>query len=169
MSKAYREYNGIVGESTTDPDMRNFCQRPGRIDKDGNPEYFTEQNHKKECDVNLIIKKYDRTGLIEHVSRFEAKYGDMTGFDFKTMQDKVKNMENIFGQLPAEIRKRFANTPEKLLEFMEDENNRPEAIKLGLIDPEWDELTDGLGEHVKQGENVKKDDVVNKDAPLKES
>lgn len=148
MSKAYREEFEIENPKKTSDEMRLYCQRPGKMDQDGNPIYFTEQNHKKECDVNEIIKKYDRTGLITHVSKIEAKFGDLTGADFKAMQDQVANAHSMFAALPAEIRKFFENEPSKLLEFMEDSGNRDQAIKMGLIDATWDESQDGFGEHV---------------------
>jgi len=155
MSKAYREFIGSDIVSKTTAEMRAWCKRPGRR-KDGKPLYVTEQNHKKECDVNEIIRKYDKTGLISHVSRFEARFGDLTGVDFKVAMDLITGAQSSFNALPAEIRKRFENNPEKLLSFMESPENRSEAIKLGLINPSWTDSTDGLGEHVKLGENVVK-------------
>lgn len=154
MSNQYIIENNKKPKSQTSAVMRKWCQRPGKKDEHGNILYFTEQSHKRETDVNLIIKKYDKTGLIDHVSRFEAKYGDMTGLDFKTAQDLVTNARSSFETLPADIKKRFKQNPKNLLEFMEDPNNRKEAIELGLIHPSWTEETDGLGEHVKAGENV---------------
>ena len=154
MSKKYLEEFGKkkIGKNL----MRNFCQRPGKVDENGNIQYTTEQHHKLECDINNIIKKYDRTGLITHVSKIEAKYGDLTGMDFKIMRDQVANATSMFEALPAEIRKEFDNDPAKLITFMEHPGNRERAIKLGLIDGEWTEETDGLGEHVPKGGNVKK-------------
>lgn len=156
MGKLYRETTGEVGNSRTSQEMRIFSQRPGRRNDQGKPIYTTEQAHKNECDVNRIIQKYDRTGLITHVSRFEAEFGDLTGLEFKAAQDKVANALSMFEQLPANIKKRFRNSPQDLLTFMEDPNNREEAIDLGLIDSRWTPETDGLGEHVKAGENVVK-------------
>lgn len=154
MGKLWREHNGIEHPATTGPEMRLMCQRPGKKDAEGKPVYFTEQGHKRECDVNEIIKKYDKQGLISHISEIEAKFGDVTGADFKLMNDKVANAMSMFEKLPAAIRKRFRNSPGLLLEFMENENNREEAIKLGLINKHWTPESDGLGEHVKLGENV---------------
>lgn len=150
----YAEKNPDKIKKTTDDEMRLHCQRPGKVDEDGNILYTTEQFHKKECDVNEIIKKYDKTGLISHISGFEAEFGDMTGHDFKQAQDLILGAQAQFNQLPAEIRKRFDNSPENLLEFMEHEENRAEAIELGLINEKWTPETDGLGEHVKKGENI---------------
>lgn len=143
----------------TKKEMRDWCKRPGKMDEDGNPIYFTEQHHKKECDVNEIIRKYDKTGLISHVSRFEGQFGDLTQMDFKEAQDLIINSKRMFDELPSKIRKRFDNDPGELLKFMENPDNRQEAIELGIIQKEWTEETDGLGEHVKVGENVKKEEV----------
>lgn len=133
-------------------ELRKFHQRPGRYDKDGNPIYTTEQNVKAQCDVNNIIKRYDRSGVLTHITNIEAKFGDMTGADFQAMQNQVATARSMFSSLPAEIRNRFDNEPSKLLEFMEHEENRDEAIKMGLINPEWDSSLDGLGEHVTKEE-----------------
>ena len=133
--------------------MRDWSKRPGKTNKDGSPLYFTEQAHKSECDVMQIIRRYDKTGLISHVSNIEAQFGDMTGIDFQTMQNKVLEAEESFAKLPSEIRKEFENSPAKLLEFMDNPDNREKAIELGLIRADWTEDTDGLGEHVKLGEN----------------
>lgn len=132
--------------------MRVYCQRPGKMDEEGKPVYFTEQNHKNQCDINKIIQKYDKTGLIIHVSKIEAKYGDMTGLDYRTMVDKVMNMEKSWMELPSKVRKRFGGNIGDFLEFMENPDNRDEAISLGLIKASTPADKDGLGEHVKPEE-----------------
>lgn len=151
MSKAYLEKvekEGVV-------DMRAWCSRPGRRGSDGKPVYFTQQNHKKECDVNLIIAKYDKTGLIQHVQKLEGRYGDVTGVDFRKAQDLYINAQRMFENLPVHIKKRFRQNAGDFLEFMENPDNREEAIQLGLIKKEWKEETDGLGEHVKSADDYK--------------
>lgn len=154
MGKEYRNKFKDEGVSKTTPEMRVLCNRPGKLDKDGNILYTTEQSSKKMTDINHIIKKYDKTGLIDHVSRFEARFGDMTGLDFKLALDKITHAQSMFENLPSEIRKKFQNNPQKLLEFMEDPGNRDEAIKLGMIRAQWTPGTDGLGEHVQEDEHV---------------
>ena len=135
--------------------MRVFCQRPGRRNKDGTNLYMTEQAHKDYCDINKIIDRFDRDGIIKHVSRFEGKFGDLTGADFKTMMDQITGAQNLFDDLPVDIRNRFENSPAKLLSFMDDPNNRKEAIELGMIRESWPEATDGIGEHVVRDEEGK--------------
>lgn len=157
MGELYREATGEEGIPTTDPLLREVFQQPGAIDKDtGLPAYFTEQSHKDATDINKIIAKFDKTGLITHVSKFEAHFGDLQAIDFKEAQDLVNNSMKMFNELPSKIRDRFENSPENLLAFMADPLNRDEAIELGIISSTWTEATDGLGEHVPEGGNIEK-------------
>lgn len=163
MSKLFRDKFGTVQVDRNE--IRNFTRRPGRTDDDGNIVYTTEQAHKDMCNVNNIIRKYDKTGLISHVSRIEAKFGDMTGIDFKTMADTVAQTTSLFQNLPSNIRNRFENDPGKLLAFMEDPANRDEAISLGLIKESWPENLDGIGEHVTQDLQDQRDSADNENQP----
>lgn len=155
MSNDYAKKYGEA-KPTTSAEMREYCKRPGSHDEDGNIQYTTEQAHKDQCDINKIIKRFDRTGLITHISKFEGKFGDLSGVDFQTMQNQVALAKNMFEELPSEIRARFNNNPADLLGFMDDPRNRQEAIDLGMIREEWTDESDGLGEHVPEGENVPK-------------
>jgi len=157
MSKIYAEKYGLEHPDLVErTQMRKHCQRPGKTDSDGNILYFTEQNHKQECDINSIIRKYDKNGLINHVSNIEAKFGDVTGIEFQTAQNKVLEAKKMFGDLPSNIRKRFGNNPSELLSFLDDPGNRSEAETLGLIRADWSDDTDGLGEHIKEPKQRKK-------------
>lgn len=151
MSKYYNDNLATATQklkAITTSKMREYCSRPGKKDENGKPVYFTEQHHKDTCDVNKIITKYDKTGLIIHANTMEAQYGDMTGMDYKEALDKVMEIRNDFNLMPSKIRKRFNNNPEEYLRFMENPANRDEAIKLGLVLPGTPENLDGLGEHV---------------------
>lgn len=163
MSKKFRETFGKA-QHVSAGEMRTFCQRPGTVDENGEIQYFTEQSHKKECDVNEILKKYDKTGLITHVAKFEGKFGDITGIEFKEMNDIISGAKSMFETLPVEIRTYFKNDPENLLEFMEHEENREKAIELGLISKATAENADGFGEHVvaKESNMVVDNKVIDK-------
>lgn len=142
------ETGGEVPEAATEASMREWSKRKGRYLQDGKPKYTTEQNHKDECDINHIIAKYDKTGLLTHVTEMETRFGDVTGFEYREMVDTVINANRMFDELPAKVKKRFGNDTAAFLEFFDDPDNRDEAIKLGLIDARWKEDRDGLGEHV---------------------
>lgn len=154
MSNAYlKEFGEVKVDRET---LREFLAQKPRRHADGTPIYVTEQSHKNQCDVNNIIKKYNKNGLISHVSSMKAEFGDVPLVDYKEMQDRLVKMQGEFNKLPVEVRKRFGNSPFNLISFMEDGNNREEAVKLGLIDAQWTAESDGVGEYVKKGENKKK-------------
>jgi len=92
----------------------------------------TEQCHKDECDINKIIAKYDRTGVLNHVNEFEAQYEDLTGLDYQTMLNTVANAQSMFEGLPSQIRNQFDNDPQKFISFMDDESNNEQMYEMGL-------------------------------------
>jgi len=95
----------------------------------------TKQSFKDECDINRIMAKYQRTGLVEFVNNNEARYGDFSGFDFSQSMNVVAKANEMFAQLPSNIRKRFNNDAVEFVSFIDDDANRLEAEKLGLVTP----------------------------------
>jgi phage internal scaffolding protein len=94
---------------------------------------LAQQHFKEECDINTILEKFNITGLLPE-SPLSPRYGDFTGIgDYHTALNRVIAAQEEFEALPAQIRARFENDPAKLIEFLEDENNRPEAEDLGLV------------------------------------
>ena len=93
----------------------------------------TDQTAKKECDVNNIVKKYQSTGMITHLRSGQGNYLDLSEVgDLANSLNVVASAQQKFDQLPAEIRKRFGNSPVQLVEFLSNPKNDPEAVKLGL-------------------------------------
>lgn len=96
---------------------------------------MTKQAFKDEVDINWIMRKYEKTGLIEHVNRFQGKYADLgSAEDFHSCMNRIAAADEAFMTLPASIRERFSNSPEEFLRFVNDENNIDEMRKLGLLD-----------------------------------
>lgn len=97
---------------------------------------MAKQSFKEECDINTIMAKYQKTGLIEHVQNVQAQYGDFTSVtDYQLSLNQVIAAQAAFEQLPARVRERFLNDPSRLMAFLEDDKNRDEAVRLGLIEP----------------------------------
>jgi len=92
----------------------------------------TKQSHKDECDINKILIKYQKTGLLEFVNKNQPQYGDFSGFDFMNAMNTVAKASEMFDQLPAAVRKRFNNEPGEFMTFVDDPANTDEAIRLGL-------------------------------------
>jgi phage internal scaffolding protein len=94
---------------------------------------LTQQHFKDETDINNILRQFNITGLLPE-SPLSPRYGDFTGIsDYQTALNQVIAAENEFMALPAQIRSRFDNDPAKLIEFLENSENKDEAIKLGLV------------------------------------
>lgn len=97
---------------------------------------MAKQSFQSECDINTIMSKYQKTGLIEHVQKFQGSYGDFTSVaDYQLSLNQVLDAQNAFEALPSAIRARFQNNPGAMLAFLEDPKNRDEAVKLGLVEP----------------------------------
>lgn len=93
----------------------------------------TQQQYKDECDINEIVRRFGLTGGMPQDPR-PPMVGDFTGItDFKSAMDAVILANERFMEFPAEIRERFRNDPQHLLEFVADEKNRDEALSIGLI------------------------------------
>lgn len=94
----------------------------------------TQQSAKNETDINLIMAKYQKTGLVTHVSSLQKTFADVShSYSYHDIKNAQIAADQAFLALPSSIRARFANDPGNLLNFLQDSNNRDEAIRLGLI------------------------------------
>lgn len=89
---------------------------------------LTEQHHEKACNINNIMAKYAKTGIIDHVNRHEARYGDVTGADFESAMALVKQAEEEFLGLPAAIRAHFNNDPAAYLNQVQTDEGVAELL-----------------------------------------
>ncbi len=92
----------------------------------------TKQSFKDACDINLIIANHTRTGQISHLNHNTANYGYATSQDFASAMRTVTDAQNSFNNLSEEIQDRFNNSPGQFLDFIQDPDNKAEAIELGL-------------------------------------
>lgn len=91
------------------------------------------QSQKEESDINTIVKRFGLTGQLPANVRMPS-YGDFTGVQsYQDCLNAVLEADKAFMTLPAHVRERFHNSPEKFVEFCLDDNNRAEAEKLGLV------------------------------------
>lgn len=98
---------------------------------------MAKQSFKEQCDINAIMKRYEKTGIVEHAKRYGASYGDFTGADdYQDALAKVAAADEAFMSLPASIRKRFNNNPGDYFDFANDPANRNELIDMKLLDAE---------------------------------
>ena len=114
-------------------DMALVSQETGLACQDPS---LAQQHMKDECDINVIVERFGVTGHLP-VKAIEPSYGDFSGVsDYHTALNKIKAADEAFMALPAKLRAKFDHDPNALLNFLENEQNRDEAIELGLIDGE---------------------------------
>lgn len=101
---------------------------------------LTQQQFKDSSDINILFGKYLETGEIPQIDGLQ--YGDFTGiYDFQTAMNAVRAAEESFQTLPARIKNRFDNNPQKLVEFINDPENLEEARFLKLVNPASEPVT----------------------------
>lgn len=93
---------------------------------------LTRQSEAEACDINYILKRVEAGGLVQ-TRGAEPIFGDFSEIgDYFTSLNTVIDAQTRFDALPAQLRARFENDPNKILGFVNDPSNREEAIKLGL-------------------------------------
>ncbi len=97
----------------------------------------TKQCHAAECDINKIMARFDRTGTISHVAKYEGVYADFSDFDFFEQTNKLTRGREIFDDLPGEIRQEFGQSPAKFFQWVNDPKNADAVTQklLGLGQP----------------------------------
>ena len=112
-----------------------------RVQTEFDPEEpsMTEQHHKKSCDINHIMKKYENSGFVEHVNKYQGNYSDLSGLtSYHESMNIVTRAQQAFEQLPSNIRTQFSNDPGKFVEFVSNPDNKDEMEKMGLIETQPD-------------------------------
>lgn len=98
-------------------------------------ETLTEQHHVDACSISTILNQYDRTGLITHVNRSVASYGDYSEVnEYQEALNTTIRAQNAFDELPSAVRKKFDNDPGQFLEFATNPANIDELVELGLAE-----------------------------------
>lgn len=137
MSKAKRPGNEFGVRS-------KYCGRIGQVVETGE-ESKTQQHFKDACDINNIARSIEATGSTAHVKQARERYGDFTDImDTALNFDKAVKAQNLFEQVPAELRRKVGHSIPGLFEFISKPENREECIKWGIFDkPAAESKADG--------------------------
>ena len=91
------------------------------------------QSAEEESNINTIVRRFGISGELPNNLRMPQS-GDFTGLpDFHAAMNLVRQAQEEFVRVPAEVRARFNNDPARFMAFLEDETNYDEALKLGLV------------------------------------
>lgn len=101
---------------------------------------LTDQSSKKMCDINLIMKQYQKTGLLPNFSQKIGQYLDISDVpSFEEAHDIVTEARSLFLELPSKIRKLMDNNPANLENFVLDPKNIDILVKEGLMEKRIEE------------------------------
>jgi len=107
---------------------------------DPNARSRTHQSFAKDADINNIMNRYKKTGVLgdpsissQRVSRF-GDFSDIA--DYPTIVARIQQAQDDFMTLPSEVRAKFGNLVENALDFIADPANADEAVALGLLPKE---------------------------------
>lgn len=96
---------------------------------------MTEQSHKNEYDINRLISRATKTGVLATADQIRSVYfGDFSGVD-QALENhlKLKEAEEHFMSLPSAVRDYFANDPKRLLKALSDSSQLGKLVDLGLV------------------------------------
>lgn len=97
------------------------------------PPSLARQEFAEECDINVIMSRYERTGQLP-VPGYEPRYIDMTGMpgDYQSALEMLRDAEEAFMRLPAVVRREFENDPSQFVAFASDAENLDQMRTWGL-------------------------------------
>ena len=93
---------------------------------------MTKQSDKKLANINSILGRYKKTGLIPLRQSVPIE-GDLPDVDsYHEAMTVITQSQQAFDQLPSDIKEKFDGDPKKFLEFVQDEENEDKLIEMGL-------------------------------------
>lgn len=120
--------------------FRTAYDKRARVPIDLGGESRTKQSFADESNINAIMRKYEKTGVLEHLNKHQGNYGDFA--DLPTYQEalnQISEAQEMFAEIPATIRLQFENDPGKFLAFVQDPANVDQMVEMGLAIPEPNE------------------------------
>lgn len=107
------------------------------LDAEGKPEASrTRQEFSEECDINRIMARFEKTGVVDAFGTKVPQYIDVSEIvDLQTALEIVRTAQDAFNSLPATIRASFDNDPVRFVEFAEDPANLGQLRDWGLARP----------------------------------
>ncbi len=107
----------------------------------------TKQCFKDECDINKIMARFDQTGTISHVTKYEGVYADFADYEFNAHMQKLIEGREVFDALPAEIRREFNHSPADFFKYVNDPANKDDLlVKLPELAAPGNQLPSNLPE-----------------------
>lgn len=92
---------------------------------------LTQVHMQEETDINSIVAKFIKTGVLPQFR--PGQYGDFSEpVDLHSALNTIREADNAFAQVPADIRRRFNDDPANFFNFVNDPKNVDDLISMGL-------------------------------------
>lgn len=119
MSRAYKEAQEMLGPGATKEDILEAISPVYEPDHGR-----TKQAFKDTTDINKIMDRARKTGVISHVGKYGAEYGDFSDIpDLMEAQKRLIRANEIFADLPGEVRREFDQDSAKFFAWVNDPAN----------------------------------------------
>lgn len=103
-------------------------------DHPGGGDLVTKQSHADECDINNILRTYQRTGVITHVASGSAQYLELPPvMDLQEAMAALDAAQAAFAALPAAVREEFENDPLAFVQATQDPSQAERLERVGLL------------------------------------
>lgn len=140
MSLKYMEMNGVDEElhSMFDPNRIDVVSDNSHPDTGEILPSMTRQEFSEECDINVIMARYEKTGMLPVNANSEPRYVDFSQSpaDLQEAMRVMIDAEAAFMSLPASVRKEFDNDAMRFVKFAEDGDNLAKLREWKLAPPE---------------------------------
>jgi phage internal scaffolding protein len=114
-----------------------YTNPPSRCWFETTGDSMTQQHFAEESEINNILRSHDRNGVIEHIHRGNAIYGDFSNItDFSDALYQIKEAQQEFLNIPSEIREKFQNDAGQFFKFASNPDNLQELRDMGLANPQ---------------------------------
>lgn len=91
---------------------------------------LTQQHFKDDCDVNIILERFLRTGEVP-TSQGIPSFQDVSDFaDFRELQDAMSDARVYFDSLPARVRARYNNDVTMFYETLNTQQGYNDFVSL---------------------------------------
>ncbi len=97
----------------------------------------TKQAFKDSTDINKLLAKAAKGDAIDHLTKYGAAYGDFTDMpDLLEAQRRLGEGQDIFMQLPGEVRREFNQSAAAFFEYVNDPEHANDLARLipGLVE-----------------------------------
>ncbi len=95
----------------------------------------TRQDQKDSCDLNLMMRKYLKQGVLPRLNTKTPVYDDFsTALSYHESLDRIKRADILFAALPAQLRASCENDPAQLIAYVEGGEHIDELVDLGVME-----------------------------------